>query len=656
MDKRQQAICEALSKLTKQSLGTPGELKVFALELDGVYKNTQWFLDVTNMGDGHPFDGIRESANMRFISALCDQKAMYINTLSLPNGVVFTELAKSRHIYGALSDYAIYAPTMAGTLVIPSANTTATYKTPYNNDTQKNDISQISFNGQFVAEGFKFAASGTDVYIGQYGVNGYGSYPSYPTCNVVHYTIAEGHYVNLDTGTIGANPDVKKCLAMMPVSDRMVASLGYKVGHIDINYAGSTIALPFVRGFSRRVIVVGGGGTRKLAMIGYYVFGEDQDVACWSYGYVDKSGSSMYWGNYEGRKLLTQPKLSSSASIKLCQNMTYLKLYPLSWNPVLMNGMHLTDVSFDLEEPEHLVVGDSTVKFHLGSGTVNCVTGLMSRDTYVQMLEDGFGVLEPAKEDAITRVRASWAKIPTTLSFRFEPTPASGYSLKDTEAYKEYGKKRAKACKENNYLELAYNAEYSMKTVENKLTNLVKLDVLTMDSSLIGSFSKSNIVVDATNRTTTITAGANGSYTYATNDGTSGVVTNTETSIENMLDAVMPSKFAGETKFLDDFLLSGGEGYNLQDLNNAGAKQSYSNLSLIVNDLELPIMPSLAQLKASKTKSDVTAFMCNQITDYDEMNKKIPTLIRTTSGQTWLEAVIKKLKADGFIVEASSNP
>lgn len=275
------------------------------------------------------------------------------------------------------------------------------------------------------------------------------------------------------------------------------------------------VSLPFVSGTRRWFYfyavqdgVVGVGG---------YLLGEGEDTA-----YVNMEWTlrdvrySVRYVN-ELTKLFTQ---NTAVALQNARRVSWIKsvdMWPLSWNSQFVDGIQ-GDFDFgvvaELEDVDNTRIFEQDVNV-----TVAKVTGHLNKTDYLSYLSTGYDIHPPLTTKDLAKVMKSWETVPPVLNFAIERIKCSGRSFKELPYYGEYGKKRSKACKDNNFMDLKYNNEFTFKQVENKMSSLTSLDVWVADASLSSSLGGDGVVyIPEVTRVTTITKADEQSFKYVVND------------------------------------------------------------------------------------------------------------------------------------------
>lgn len=341
------------------------------------------------------------------------------------------------------------------------------------------------------------------------------------------------------------------------------------------NTASRQLSHPEVPG-TRRVVLfinhpchagtrtVGGDGYYTLALTGY-IWGEGDDVYAYATGSL--SGSTvtkkLAFGLMPSSTKVTVGRASSISRV--------VSAYPLDGVAMLNNSI-----------VGQLTRSDSKT-YSFDNSSVNVVdynfecdyaTGSISAADYYEYLTTGFGIYTPRTTEAAQKALESWSSLTAGLYYKIHACDLSKskVTLKDTEYYEKYAKMRARACKDNNYMDLMYNQVYTMKQVQNKLESLVSRSVWMQNGA-----SKSSLADGASVKwggVLTISASTNPGKFSAVAVPSGGSSVNlefalTEAGISSMLDAYPGFTINDPSSVITSVMGSALDGSNLTDVNSA---------------------------------------------------------------------------------------
>lgn len=391
------------------------------------------------------------------------------------------------------------------------------------------------------------------------------------------------------------------------------------------------VAVPVVLGCRRWFYFY--ATSQGVVGVGGYLLGEGEDCYYANFSYHTPQNAWRHAQKGEINALVKRKTTATAADMKKIPFIDVMTLWPLSWNTEFLQEV-VGDVVFsdEIEEEniENTRLYSQEFNFNVTKGY-----GRMDKSTYFEYLSTGFDLFEPLDTTQLINVQKSWEKVPASVSFALATQKCSGRSMKELPFYSEYGKKRAKACKDNNFMELQYNDEFTNKQIENKLSALTSLSVWARDASLSSQIGNDGaIAVDGVDRVTTIVKIDDRSFSYTVNNSSSaGTIVMTDENIESWLDEILPSRFAGEYAMIDTFLAAEG-GSSLADANTAMTATKFNKFNLNM---------SAYGFGASTTYDDVCVnlpipaqigFLASQVSDFRHFNTQVPLLVRSMMGSS----------------------
>lgn len=401
-------------------------------------------------------------------------------------------------------------------------------------------------------------------------------------------------------------------------------------------------AMDAIAGTSRVIVLFpdgqyGGAGSS----LRFYVYGEGLDVVIDGRSYVTQP--------VNGQAQIVDSQLvlpfgaqiaGQAADARTAEYGTVSQgLFPLSLSSMMIKSMETT-VTSDVTSAAY-ASSDHLAYYREISVTVSSYTGALRLADYMTLLTTGYKIWKTVDAATATKVSKSWGAI-DTITYNVISGLIGPLSLTQTNAYREYGKSRAKACLTNNYLELAYNQEYSMKQVEAKLSALRGYSCLSYDLAAVGNNTSTGTVSNAIPvATLTLRSGTTTIYDIASTNGTHTLVdTASADSVSAMLTAVMPCTFAGDTTGLARFMATQGTG----DINGVNTAASIDTNAVRVDFTQgqVPRVPTPAVISAMSVDSQVR-FMAAQLTDYAMFNAGMPLLPAKYAGDSVFNIVYKYL-------------
>lgn len=290
---------------------------------------------------------------------------------------------------------------------------------------------------------------------------------------------------------------------------------------------GTQSSAPFVPGTRRFMFIFPANSTNMqtpgdMRVVTGYLAGEGNDIVQVHVTWVhdDRNGARQIITTYAG-----PDDVLSSTDVGFSSSLTSTKGYAINGPVDMVDEIHGT---FNLlSETSSLVNSDSVsltyIEYELD---VNRVYGTVTPETFAEYLSTGYGVLPPKPASRVAEVMSSWGKVPSGFKYVLRTETCSGRSVKETTLYNTYGKKRAKACKTNNFLELQYNDEYTYKQVDNKLASLQSrdawlwsIDNVPSATATAPAASKGEVTLSAVNENqfSAVAAGAVTGMTYPMN-------------------------------------------------------------------------------------------------------------------------------------------
>lgn len=280
--------------------------------------------------------------------------------------------------------------------------------------------------------------------------------------------------------------------------------------------------------------------------------------------------------------------------------------------------------SFEVSPTTEELVGNVNVFFTDITLDVGAVWGTISTEAYQAYLSTGHGIYTPLTGDKLQNVLNSWIKLAVSgVGYKINTISCGGRSFKETSFYREYGRMRAKACKDNNYMELPYNETYTFKQVENKLQGLTSRNVWVQP---VGDLTA---VENASYATVTVTIADLNSNQFTASSSDKGTKTFNKTE-------------EGLSLFLDTFA-----GYYIDDSANVlslvmGVDTDGTSLAQVSQEMQAGVQRSKYDIRIGRMNSgfaldyderralttidDQIGFLAAQVTDYQQFNGKIVTL------------------------------
>lgn len=314
--------------------------------------------------------------------------------------------------------------------------------------------------------------------------------------------------------------------------------------------------------------------------------------------------------------------------------------YPLSGATMFYDRLQC---AFSLSPTTQELVGSVNVYFTEVTADTKSVWGTISTEDYQQYLSTGFGVYTPLKGDALTAVLNSWIKLAVAgVGYKIKTVGCSGRSLKETSFYQQYGRARAKACKDNNYMDLPYNQEYTMKQVENKLSSVISRNVWIQPVNERPSAPADFVPVK------TVTINDLNANQFTATSATFGTLTynKTEDSISLFLDKHPDFIIKDTNNVLSVVIGVDVDGTNLSQLSteqSSGVKPS--NFDLRIGKLTSGYTLDYEEAVQFLTIDSEIGYLCSQLTDYVNFNQKVVTLNNQFKFSEVKDAIVKTIQS-----------
>lgn len=432
---------------------------------------------------------------------------------------------------------------------------------------------------------------------------------------------------------------IAKAIKSLPVPASSI--LGALPVYVDNSFSSSA---PFVKGTRRAFMFFPsnsstspGSGIYNGFMVAFYIAGEGADILSLQTAWCE---DGYRWRpNPEVRTLPTFDTIVNGV-IGTSSSIRQSRAYPINGDPLFTTSIegNLVLDNFDttLEFDGQIAVSVSEYSLE-----VDKLYGSIDLQTYASYLNTGMGVLPPLSTERVSEIIKSWQRVTSGFHFVIKEESASGYSVKKSSLYQEYGKRREKACKTNNFLELAYNQEYTYKQVENKLSNLVKRDAWMWDvkDTPVGGKDSGDISVGTVTLTkvnelqfSALVSGNTASTTYAM----------TEDGVSAFMDAHLGMKIVN-SEILVSVVGNDLEGYNLSDFSDqltqgvSSKPYAMSNVGYIAG-----YAITLSELEESGASYDTKLrFLMSQVTDFSQFQSKLVAIVKSFNSTTVFDHYIK---------------
>lgn len=390
--------------------------------------------------------------------------------------------------------------------------------------------------------------------------------------------------------------------------------------------------LPVIVGYRRwaTTIVTPTG----LLFVGGYLFGEGDDFYWSHFGmrYTQGSADNFYSAGYP-LKIRTSKSSSvyEPALIKRSEGDTFDMMWPLSWNSDFVNSMALGELT-SVSEPAELGETKSYI-YTLMTAEVLRIDGQMTIDGYARYLT-GIGVYKGAEASKVADIRATWANLPSGVAFAVVTEKCSGRSVKETLAYNEYGRKRAKACKDNNFMELPYNDTYTWKQVDNMMSNLTSRSVWVIDASNAEVTTSPDATVPSVTKVITFSPKTDTSVGYTLSDGGgAGTLVLTAENFTNLAEQHMPFRIQDSSGLIDPILKEIGW-TDVATFNAESDMKAYNGASLGMGTRAMGKAVTYEDVCLVNDVNGEIAYLASQICDFRQFNTKLLPTLRSLLGSS----------------------
>lgn len=382
--------------------------------------------------------------------------------------------------------------------------------------------------------------------------------------------------------------------------------------------------LPYLPGTRRFYIYNGLPSTAPYQVIAGYLFGEGDDV--W-YGRAMTTGGDSrpyrVWNDSYGS--FPTAKVVGGASSAISSLLDFRTYYPLSGCPDFINDVVCSVLGSTSSEES---LNGTNIKLISMDLEVTSVYGTISTDAYTEYLSSGFGVYEGLSDEQVREIVNTWIPLQGGVAYKIKTEMVGSRSLKELSFYVAYGKMRAKACKDNNYMDLRYNDEYTNKQVDNKLQALSKLSVWIQPTATL-----TRTQIDAVTKTVTITFPNSTQMSALWSTGTtSKLYTFDEAGISSLIEDSQGYQIVEPTgKLATKLGLDSGNG-TLEAYNaTIASTRDVSSYDLRFGDLQYGYAASLSDVKENDNVDVEIAFLAAQVTDYVKFNSVVVGLLNSFS-------------------------
>lgn len=322
----------------------------------------------------------------------------------------------------------------------------------------------------------------------------------------------------------------------------------------------------------------------------------------------------------------------SNANVGTSKSIRSRKVYPLNGPCAFVSSIEgaMSEASSDLTIEFSQKMALSVVEYEL---IVDKVYGSIDPASYGEYLSTGYDVLPSRKAEDVKVIIDSWVKANKGFYFVLRGEKCDGYSVKQTSLYAEYGKRRAKACKTNDFLDLKYNAEYTYKQVDNKLSGLVSRDAwmwpieeVPVGGSRVGIPVKGTVTLtlDSNVQFSALASGSTSSYKYPM----------TEEGVETFFD-----RFEGyqiiNPSVITSIVKSDGHGSTMESYTSElGGNIDAGKYQMQMVDFSAGYALTLNEYIAVGADRDKQIrFMMSQVTDFAKFDGALMRIIKSLNNE-----------------------
>lgn len=344
-------------------------------------------------------------------------------------------------------------------------------------------------------------------------------------------------------------------------------------------------------------------------------------------------------GNYfvaylkgEGRDILLQCRkgyyavgykdVSDSPVTHITGDQSIERMFPLNNIGGLLNKI---EGEYKVSEQSFFeYTGEGSIEVFDATLTVSKAWGHITQEFVENYWSTGLGVYTPVSEEIVAQRMKTWnLAAPNGVFFAISNEVCSGRSLTELPFYKEYVKARRKACKDNNFMTLSYNDEYSMRNVEDMLGKLTTRNVWCSDdvatTSTTSTFSMG-----------TVTISDNGDGRFKVVNGTnSAYFAKTESGVSQFFDAYPRYTIVDPTLIIESIVGQDVDGSGVSVLNKQLEPMKTSSFDMSKSSIVRSYAQSYVDLlNNGTTTTGQLAFLCSQLTTYKSMPSMINSLLR----------------------------
>lgn len=367
--------------------------------------------------------------------------------------------------------------------------------------------------------------------------------------------------------------------------------------------------------------------TYVLRTMTFYKWGNEPDVLIvGGVGHLEKREDPGLSASFQFQMKTSTSQATSTVGVR---GVTQTRLYPLNGASMFVNGYY--GIASPVTELGSVSYGGMAIVIREQTINVTSVRGHISVNEMRDYFSTGYGLFKPLEGDALTKTLESWQSyLDTGIVFGIQPGKASGYSLKTLPFYNEYARARKKACRDNNYMDLKYNAEYTNKQVEALLAAASSLDVWCTNAAL----ASTKPVTSTFSRTVlqVITVELAGSTFYSVQFpgelNPRRYAFNAE-GAQTLLTDIIENDFGikDTTGTLDNIIGLDDDGKALSEYDTGSQSTSTNTFDMRMSSYNMGSAITAEDLEKQAGRVAATAYVAQQLTTFRHIRTNIPYLL-----------------------------
>lgn len=381
------------------------------------------------------------------------------------------------------------------------------------------------------------------------------------------------------------------------------------------------VLIPFVPGTRRFFLVVPVANnditTGTCRVICGYLLGEGDDI--FYSKFCNREPGVTNWNEMWGS--LPRYPIYTNATLGYSSSFNTLTIYPLCGSP---NFLDKVEGEFVFGPTEEEMVGNVNVRVTDIHVNVTSAYGRINTSDFREYLLTGYDLFTPLPLESADKILETWIKTNGGVSYKLVSEPCAGRSLKETSYYQDYGRARAKACKNNDFMDLRYNDEYTNKQVENKLQSLISKSVWIQSENTLASVGNVNLE----QKEVVVIAEENSNQFRATAGGQTRIFAKTEGGVEAFFSAHAGYQINDPTNILGQLMSLDASGGDLAAYQSAISEPiEPSKYDLRFGDFKFGYAVSYSDVVAKLTITQQVAFLAAQVTDFVKFEPFIARLL-----------------------------